>query len=74
MIMTAESMKEAIVDRLETTLGIPFDQATERDIYVALSTLVKEQVSKNWTRTTQTYKKQQERQVTIFLWSFYLDV
>ncbi|WP_100398077.1 glycogen/starch/alpha-glucan phosphorylase [Bacillus sp. FJAT-44742] len=72
MIMTAESMKEAIVDRLETTLGIPFDQATERDIYVALSTLVKEQVSKNWTRTTQTYKKQQERQVYYFSMEFLL--
>ena len=62
-----------LIDRLESVLGIPLEEATPDDCYVALSFLIRDQIMKQWTQTaSRTYKKDKKKQVYYFSLEFLL--
>ncbi|RSL34085.1 glycogen/starch/alpha-glucan phosphorylase [Salibacterium salarium] len=70
MFSGKEDFKQAFSERLETKLGKNAKTATEVDAYRALGSLLQDKINKNWLRTDQEYKKNQNKQVYYFSMEF----
>ncbi len=55
--MTAETVKQAMLDNLSYVLGKDREYATNRDYYMALSYTVRDRLSQRWLRTQQRYEE-----------------
>ena len=61
------------IDKLEILRGIPVEEATPDDCYIALSYLIRDQIMKKWTQTaSRNYKKDKRKQVYYFSLEFLL--
>lgn len=61
------------LDKLEVLRGITLEDASKDDIYVALASLVKDQIMKNWTRSVaNNSKRDKKKQVYYFSLEFLL--
>ena len=61
------------LDKLEVLRGITIDDATIDDCYVALASLIRDQIMKQWTRSgANTYKHDSKKQVYYFSLEFLL--
>jgi len=61
------------IDKLEAVRGIPIEDATTDDCYIALSHVIRDQIMKQWTQTAvRTYKKEKKKQVYYFSLEFLL--
>ncbi|MCL2249653.1 MAG: glycogen/starch/alpha-glucan phosphorylase [Oscillospiraceae bacterium] len=56
------------LDKLEILRGVTLDGATNDDIYVALASLVRDQIMKNWTRSV-VYNSKREKKKQIYYFS-----
>ncbi|MFB5663144.1 glycogen/starch/alpha-glucan phosphorylase [Alteribacillus sp. HJP-4] len=70
--MKKAEMKEAIRNALSSVLGKTEKEATENDIYIALSTIIMDKVNKDWFHTHETYKQDKNKQVYYFSMEFLL--
>ena len=72
-LLDRDVFSSRLVDKLEAVCGIPIEEATPDDCYVALSHLVREQIMKLWTHSaTRTYKKDKKKQMYYFSLEFLL--
>jgi len=61
------------IDKLEAVRGIPIEEASADDCYIALSYLIRDQIMKQWTQTaSRTFKKEKKKQVYYFSLEFLL--
>jgi len=61
------------IDKLESVRGISVDEASLEDCYIALSSLIRDQIMKLWTQSSaNTYKKEKKKQVYYFSLEFLL--
>ncbi|MDR2568884.1 MAG: glycogen/starch/alpha-glucan phosphorylase, partial [Oscillospiraceae bacterium] len=61
------------LDKLEVLRGITIDDATPDDCYIALASLIRDQIMKQWTRSgSRTYKHGKKKQVYYFSLEFLL--
>jgi len=61
------------IDKLEAVRGISVDEATPEDCYIALASLIRDQIMKLWTQTSaRTFKKEKKKQVYYFSLEFLL--
>jgi len=61
------------LDKLEVIRGITIEEATIDDCYIALSSLIRDQIMKQWTRSdANTYKQEKKKQVYYFSLEFLL--
>jgi len=61
------------IDKLEAVRGISVDEASLEDCYIALSSLIRDQIMKLWTQSAaHTYKKEKKKQVYYFSLEFLL--
>ena len=61
------------LDKLEILRGVTLEDATKDDIYVALASLVRDQIMKNWTKSTaKKFKAASKKQVYYFSLEFLL--
>ena len=61
------------IDKLEAVRGISIEEADAEDCYIALATLIRDQIMKLWTQTAaRTYKKEKKKQVYYFSLEFLL--
>ncbi len=67
---TKEELKEALINKLEGVRNVSVEDATERDMYFALGTLVRELVGKEWVKTKKHYKENNVKQVYYFSLEF----
>jgi glycogen phosphorylase len=66
------AVREAIVDRLERTLGKPPESATRRDIYDALSIAVREELMERWVATGSRVARARVKRICYFSMEFLL--
>ena len=69
---TKESFKNAFREKLQTLRGITIDEASEYDKYAALSSVIRDYVSKKWAKTNNGYLEHGEKQVYYFSIEFLL--
>jgi len=68
-----EVFTNLFIDKLEAVRGIPIEDATIDDCYIALSYLIRDQIMRQWTQTAvRTYKKEKKKQVYYFSLEFLL--
>ena len=60
------------LDKLEVLRGVTLEAASKDDIYVALASLVRDQIMKNWTRSGAINIKEKKKQVYYFSLEFLL--
>lgn len=72
MFASKEQFKEAFTEKLQTLFGQSLDESSIADKYVALSTLIREIISKRWYRSNQQYSLSKEKQVYYFSMEFLL--
>ena len=61
------------VDKLEAIRGVSIEEARPEDCYIALATLIRDQIMKLWTQSAaRTYKKERKKQVYYFSLEFLL--
>jgi len=61
------------IDKLEVVRGVSIEDANVDDCYIALSSLIRDQVMKQWTKTgTRIYKQDKKKQVYYFSLEFLL--
>ncbi len=63
MFLDKERFKTAFLDRLESMYGKNITEATKIEQYMALGSMVKDHISKNWILTKRTYRDRGEKQV-----------
>jgi starch phosphorylase len=66
------AVREAIVDRLERTLGKSPENATRRDIYDALSIAVREELTERWVATGSRVARARVKRICYFSMEFLL--
>lgn len=52
-----------ISDKIETVSGKTIDEASERDVYVGVASIVNDEIKHQWIRTSDTYEKEKVKQV-----------
>ena len=68
-----ETFTNLFIDKLEAVRGIPIEDATIDDCYIALSYLIRDQIMRQWTQTAvRNYKKDKKKQVYYFSLEFLL--
>lgn len=67
-----KQIQEAFIDKLQTMTGKPLSEATDFDKYVALSYIVRDQISRNLIETKQQYKEENTKQIYYFSMEFLL--
>lgn len=72
MFTSKEQFKEAFVEKLQTLFGQGLDESSTTDKYVALSTLIREIISKRWFQSNRQYRVTKEKQVYYFSMEFLL--
>ncbi|SDI73320.1 glycogen/starch/alpha-glucan phosphorylase [Alteribacillus bidgolensis] len=70
--MKEKEIQEAINSHLETKLGISVKDASNRDIFIALSCILTEKINVDWKLTQEFYDKNNEKQVYYFSMEFLL--
>ena len=69
----AEIFSMLFLDKLEVVRGITIEDASTDDCYIALSSLIRDQIMKQWTRSgARTYKQDKKKQVYYFSLEFLL--
>ena len=68
--MTKAELKEALVNKLEGVRNVSVEDATDRDMYFALGTLVRELIGKEWVKTKKHYKENNVKQIYYFSLEF----
>jgi starch phosphorylase len=68
--VTSKDFKEAFIERLGSTFGKSLSQTTSYDRYVALASIVRDVVLKNWITSRQKISEQSTRQVYYFSMEF----
>jgi glycogen phosphorylase len=66
------AVRDAIVDRLERSLGKSLEIATRRDIYDALAIAVREEMSERWLATRRRVSQARVKRVCYFSMEFLL--
>ncbi|WP_096436227.1 glycogen/starch/alpha-glucan phosphorylase [Alteribacter populi] len=61
--LTIDEWIKAIEHKAESVRGVAINEATDKDIYYAVSALVTEEMNKNWLQTQERYKEKQCKQV-----------
>ncbi len=72
MLISKEEFKAAFVHKLQTMCGKSLDEACTNDHYVALASVVRDWISRNWIQTNKQYRDQGEKQVYYFSIEFLL--
>lgn len=72
MFSSKESFKRAFIDKLESMLGKPVEEASDIDKYKALGAMIREYINKNWIATNTRYVENQEKQMYYFSMEFLL--
>ncbi|MFV9509699.1 glycogen/starch/alpha-glucan phosphorylase [Tepidibacillus sp. LV47] len=72
MFTNKESFKSAFLERLENMYGKNINETTTIEQYMALGSLVKEQINKNWILTKKIYRERGEKQVYYLSMEFLL--
>ncbi|RKD73181.1 starch phosphorylase [Sinobaca qinghaiensis] len=68
--MNEQQLQDSICQTLEKKLGTTINEATSREIYIAVSSIVKENLNSEWLQTTKRYKEQNPRTVYYFSMEF----
>ena len=69
----AEIFSMLFLDKLEVVRGLTIEDATVDDCYIALSSLIRDQIMKQWTKSgARTYKQDKKKQVYYFSLEFLL--
>ena len=72
-LLDKDVFSSRLIDKLEAVCGVPIEEATPDDCYIALSHLIREQIMKQWTHSaTRTYKKDKKKQMYYFSLEFLL--
>ena len=66
MLSDKEAFKAAFINKLQTMCGKSMDEACMNDNYVALASVVRDCISRNWIQTNKQYRDQGEKQVYYF--------
>ncbi|KNF07926.1 glycogen/starch/alpha-glucan phosphorylase GlgP [Gottschalkia purinilytica] len=66
MLKDKEKFKEMFLDRIQTIYGVTIEEASVTDKYMALSSLIRDYIYRNWVHTHREYDKKAERQVYYF--------
>ncbi|QJW45210.1 glycogen/starch/alpha-glucan phosphorylase [bacterium BFN5] len=66
MLSDKEAFKAAFINKLQTMCGKSMDEACMNDHYVALASVVRDCISRNWIQTNKQYRDQGEKQVYYF--------
>ncbi|WP_281271865.1 glycogen/starch/alpha-glucan phosphorylase [Oceanobacillus chungangensis] len=61
--LTASDLKEQIINKLMIDRGIEVSEATGKDVYYALTSVVNEKITPQWFQTDKKYKSQNNKQV-----------
>jgi len=72
MFNNKETFKKAFLQKLEMVHGEDIEGASDRERYIALGTMVREYLTKNWIATNNCYKKTGHKQVYYFSMEFLL--
>ncbi|WP_371376114.1 glycogen/starch/alpha-glucan phosphorylase [Sporomusa aerivorans] len=72
MFISKEEFKQAFIEKLQTLFGQSLDESSINDKYTALSTLLRETISKRWYETNRQYRVSKEKQVYYFSMEFLL--
>lgn len=72
MFTSKEKFKKAFIEKVQTLFGQSLDESSTADKYVALSTLIREIISKRWYQSNQQYRLSKEKQVYYFSMEFLL--
>lgn len=70
MIISKGEILEALIEKLQTNLGKSIEEATAYDIYLAVSYLARDYLSKNWVKTNKFYRNNNEKQMFYFSLEF----
>lgn len=70
MNISREELKSNLITKLQTNLGKSLEEATVYDIYLAVSFLARDYVTKNWVETNGYYRKNDVKQVYYFSLEF----
>ena len=65
-MMTKDEFKQAFLDELDTHFSVAIDEATDYELFEALSAVVRHGYSENWRRTRTEDNRQQTKQVYYF--------
>ncbi|HWR38366.1 MAG TPA: glycogen/starch/alpha-glucan phosphorylase [Patescibacteria group bacterium] len=66
MLKDKEHFKEVFEEKLQTIFGQSLEESSAVDRYVALASMIREQVNRNWYETNRQYKLSGEKQVYYF--------
>jgi len=66
LLSDKEAFKAAFINKLQTMCGKSMDEACMNDNYVALASVVRDCISRNWIQTNKQYRDQGEKQVYYF--------
>ena len=66
MLSDKEAFKAAFINKLQTMCGKSMDEACMNDNYVALASVVRDCISRDWIQTNKQYRDQGEKQVYYF--------
>lgn len=72
MLDRKKRIQKDFIDKLQTMIGKNLKGATNYDKYVALSYVVRDQISRNWLETNRRYKNENGKQVYYFSMEFLL--
>ncbi len=70
MFSSKEEFKQAFSVKMQTDLGKKVGSATAADAYHALGLLVKDEMNRNWLKTSRQYEESKEKQVYYFSMEF----
>ncbi len=60
---TIDELVDEIKSKVELLRGTTIENATNKDIYYAISSIVNEEINKSWTQTEENYKQKQPKQI-----------
>ncbi|WP_444684109.1 glycogen/starch/alpha-glucan phosphorylase [Alkalicoccus luteus] len=63
MVLTTQSFEEQLTEKLRSLRGTGVEEASEKDMYYAVASIVQEQLSASWQDTRKHYDKREERQM-----------
>lgn len=66
MLRDKEKFKYSFIDRIETMYGISIENSTDVERYIALSSLIKDHIYRNWVYTQKTYDEVDAKQMYYF--------
>jgi starch phosphorylase len=72
MLANKEWFKATFIERLQMLCGKCLEEASVHDKYIALGTLIRDQIGKRWVNTNRQYGKKGEKQVYYFSIEFLL--